>query len=196
MEINTNEILDRVKYLLSIKTDLELSKYLEVHKATVSGWRQKNTLDWKLLLSKIESLDFNIIIKGQAYYYPSIHQNPFDSNGTTFSSFNKNDPFSLIDHTRSFLQKDFQRGFSYGNFGDDFITPRIIYGSDKQFVVEDLTDNGKETNKDDIIESDNTDNILKSNSISEKWEIEIKSLNDQIKLLKDIILDKENIRNK
>jgi hypothetical protein len=205
MEINTNEILDRVKFQLSIKTDLDLSKYLGVHKATVSGWRQKNTLDWKLLLSKIESLDYNIILKGYPFDYPTPLFNPYNLRPTPKPEYGYtgySNSLALMHQSRNmykdgnyWLNSEFDINKNMIDSSQDPLKPTNTISSDEHInnnsssIIEDK----KSNNNDDIEQLDNFDKPV---SIPEKWEIEISSLKDQIQLLSDIILEKDKKRSK
>ena len=57
---NTKEILKRFKKALNIKTDSDLAKYLGVRQNTISTWKARDSLDYKLLFSKCDENNINI----------------------------------------------------------------------------------------------------------------------------------------
>ncbi len=66
MNFNSKEILKRIKLQLGIRTDEELANYLGVAKPTINTWKTRNTIDFKLLLEKIDKSDWNYILYGEA----------------------------------------------------------------------------------------------------------------------------------
>lgn len=65
MIFNSKEILKRIKFQLGIRTDEELANYLGVAKPTINTWKTRNTIDFKLLLEKIDKSDWNYILYGE-----------------------------------------------------------------------------------------------------------------------------------
>jgi len=59
------KLLNRVKSLKGIKTDLALAEYLDVVPSTIYGWRKKGRADYNLILEKFKNLDFDIVDKEQ-----------------------------------------------------------------------------------------------------------------------------------
>lgn len=67
MEVDINNILDKIKKKYGIKTDTELAKRLGLSSpAIISAWRDRNTLKIDLLLDAFPELDLNWLIKGEA----------------------------------------------------------------------------------------------------------------------------------
>jgi len=56
-------ILSRIKTEKKFKTDTELANFLGISRAVLSNWYKRNTLDYELVLSKCEHLDFNKLLK-------------------------------------------------------------------------------------------------------------------------------------
>jgi hypothetical protein len=70
----TDMILERVKELLTLKTDLQLSDYLKVKPGTISSWRSRNSIDFQRIfdICKENKFNLNYIIwgMGEPYYIP------------------------------------------------------------------------------------------------------------------------------
>lgn len=62
---SANEILDRFKTAVSIETDSELATYLGVKKATISNWRNRNSVDLPLLFSFCEQTNIDWLVTGR-----------------------------------------------------------------------------------------------------------------------------------
>lgn len=58
---NANDVLNRMKKLLRVKTDLELSKLLDVRPNTLSTWKKRDSLDYSTIieLCKLYKIDLN-----------------------------------------------------------------------------------------------------------------------------------------
>lgn len=63
-----NDILDRLKISESLKSDAELSRFLNVSRSTISNWRTRGTMDYSLLLDKGQHLNLNWLIFGEKSY--------------------------------------------------------------------------------------------------------------------------------
>ncbi|OOQ57125.1 helix-turn-helix domain-containing protein [Mucilaginibacter pedocola] len=59
-----NQILDRLKFKLSIKTDRELAGRLFIAPNTLSAWRDRRTMDYQKLFAicELNHLDLNYIV--------------------------------------------------------------------------------------------------------------------------------------
>lgn len=57
-------ILSRLKEALEIDSDVELSRFLEVSKSTLSNWKRRGTIDYDLVFSKCEHLSKDWILTG------------------------------------------------------------------------------------------------------------------------------------
>lgn len=60
---NANLILKKLKKSLKISTDIQLSEILNVKPNTISTWKKRNTIDYKLIISICElyEIDLNLI---------------------------------------------------------------------------------------------------------------------------------------
>jgi hypothetical protein len=61
--MNISLILNKIKDENNFKTDIELADFLEISKSTLSNWRGRETLDWELVLSKCEHMNYNWLFK-------------------------------------------------------------------------------------------------------------------------------------
>lgn len=61
---STKEILERVKKFSAAKTDTELASYLGIAKSTLSNWYTRNSIDYNLVFSKCEHINFDWLITG------------------------------------------------------------------------------------------------------------------------------------
>jgi SOS-response transcriptional repressor LexA len=57
-------ILNRIKVEKKFSTDTELASFLGISKAVLSNWYKRDTIDYDLVLSKCELMEFNWLIKG------------------------------------------------------------------------------------------------------------------------------------
>lgn len=57
-------ILSRLKTTLNFSTDTELADFLGISKSVLSNWYKRNSIDWDLVFTKCEHIDYNILIKG------------------------------------------------------------------------------------------------------------------------------------
>ena len=51
------EIIKRARMAMNIKNDSEFAKFLGISRATVSNWYTRRSIDFPLLLSKMEGVD-------------------------------------------------------------------------------------------------------------------------------------------
>ncbi|MDD5583178.1 MAG: helix-turn-helix domain-containing protein [Candidatus Marinimicrobia bacterium] len=68
-----NNILDRIKEYYSIKTDIELANFLNVHRSTISAWRHRGVMDYELVLKRCTDPDLNWLIYGENLNHQSYH---------------------------------------------------------------------------------------------------------------------------
>lgn len=73
---SSDEVLNRLKEALSIGTDTELADLLGVKKATLSNWRNRNSVDLSLVFSFCEQVNIDWLITGRGN--PSL-STPLDS---------------------------------------------------------------------------------------------------------------------
>jgi len=65
MTLNVQEIVKRAKEAMNFKTDLELAQYLGVARSTLSNWMTRNSIDYPLLLEKMNGVDYNWLFTGK-----------------------------------------------------------------------------------------------------------------------------------
>ena len=58
-------IINEIKLYLGIKTDSEFADFLGVKQPTISTWRKRNTIDYKLIITKCNNIDANWLLTGQ-----------------------------------------------------------------------------------------------------------------------------------
>ncbi len=63
--IDSREILDRAKVALNATSDMQLADMLGISKSTLSNWRARNSLDYTILFSKCEHINYNWLITGE-----------------------------------------------------------------------------------------------------------------------------------
>lgn len=63
--IDSREILDRAKVALNATSDMQLADLLGISKSTLSNWRARNSLDYTILFSKCEHVNYNWLITGE-----------------------------------------------------------------------------------------------------------------------------------
>lgn len=63
--IDSREILDRAKIALNATSDMQLADMLGISKSTLSNWRARNSLDYTILFSKCEHINYNWLITGE-----------------------------------------------------------------------------------------------------------------------------------
>ncbi|WP_430615272.1 helix-turn-helix domain-containing protein [Flavobacterium sp. JP2137] len=64
--LDTNIILKRLKSLLNVKTDLQLSKILKVKPNTISSWKKRNSMQFESVVDvcEIHNIDLNELLYG------------------------------------------------------------------------------------------------------------------------------------
>ncbi len=62
--INTKEILLRAKIALGANSETQLADLLGITKSALSNWKSRNSIDYKILFTKCEHIDYNWLIKG------------------------------------------------------------------------------------------------------------------------------------
>lgn len=62
---SSDEVLNRLKEALSVGTDKELADLLGVKKATLSNWRNRNSIDFPLVFSFCEHVNIDWLITGR-----------------------------------------------------------------------------------------------------------------------------------
>lgn len=67
--MNASEIVDRLKLYFSVKTDKEVAACLGVERVTVSMWKNRDSLDLKLIVTKCDNVNLNWLLRGQGNMY-------------------------------------------------------------------------------------------------------------------------------
>lgn len=62
---SSDDILNRLKTALSVGTDTELADLLGIKKATLSNWRNRNSIDLPLVFSVCEQINIDWLITGR-----------------------------------------------------------------------------------------------------------------------------------
>ncbi|MBP1615135.1 MAG: Bacteriophage repressor helix-turn-helix domain protein [Bacteroidetes bacterium] len=62
---NASDILRRAKLAMGFKTDAELASFLGVSRPTLSNWCARNSIDFALLLSRLQEVNYNWLLTGK-----------------------------------------------------------------------------------------------------------------------------------
>lgn len=62
---HSKEIIDRAKSVLKCSSDIALANLLGISKSTLSNWKKRNSIDYELLFSVCEQVDFNWLLTGK-----------------------------------------------------------------------------------------------------------------------------------
>lgn len=62
---SSGKILDRLKEAFTVNTDTEIANILGVKKATLSNWRNRNSIDFPLLFSVCEHINIDWLLTGE-----------------------------------------------------------------------------------------------------------------------------------
>lgn len=63
--IKKERILERIKEAYNIRKDADLAIFLGISRSTLSNWGTRNSIDYDLVFSKCESLNFDWLLTGQ-----------------------------------------------------------------------------------------------------------------------------------
>lgn len=61
---NAINILSRIKQAYNMKTDTELALFLGVSQNTISTWKKRDSIDYKLIISKCDKINLDWILTG------------------------------------------------------------------------------------------------------------------------------------
>lgn len=67
--MNVGEIVERAKMVLNFNKDSQLAGYLGVSRSTLRNWIVRNSIDFPLLLSKLNGIDLNWLLMGRGAPY-------------------------------------------------------------------------------------------------------------------------------
>lgn len=62
--ISKSDILSRVKIMAKVSTDTELADFLGINKSTLSNWKTRGTIDYDLVFSKCENINYDWLLTG------------------------------------------------------------------------------------------------------------------------------------
>ncbi len=62
---HTKDIIARAKSALKCSSDIAFANLLGVSKSTLSNWKKRNSIDYELLFSVCEQIDFNWLLTGE-----------------------------------------------------------------------------------------------------------------------------------
>lgn len=74
-KIDNNLILNKIKFHFDIKKDKELAEKLEIKQSLLANWRARNTLDYRILIDKINGLSANWLLTGEGEMFLSPETN-------------------------------------------------------------------------------------------------------------------------
>src|SRR6476620_5359325 len=78
---NANLILQKLKFALKVRTDIELSEILNVKPNTISSWKKRDTLDYSgiIAICELYEIDLNDIFysKSNSKNYDSLEDGTF-----------------------------------------------------------------------------------------------------------------------
>jgi len=57
-------IISRIKTAFFLKNDAELSSFLGISPQNLSNWKKRNSIDWDLVFTKCEILNYNWLVNG------------------------------------------------------------------------------------------------------------------------------------
>jgi len=64
-----NFIIDRLHSYFQVNSNIELAKKLGVSPTTISNWKTRNTIDYELIFTKCEEVNYNWLINGEGDMY-------------------------------------------------------------------------------------------------------------------------------
>lgn len=104
-KIKTKDIIERLKFLIGLKSDEQLAFELGVSRAAVSTWKSRNSLDWVLIFEKFPNFNLNYLIYGtnqdsQNASFKQIH----DNSEHTYNAVCKKKKFESLEIENSILR--------------------------------------------------------------------------------------------
>ncbi|MGE0085951.1 MAG: helix-turn-helix domain-containing protein [Desulfococcaceae bacterium] len=64
-ELNVQEIIDRVKKCLSIKTDVELATALNINQSAISAWKRRGNINLNSIITICPNISLDWLIYGE-----------------------------------------------------------------------------------------------------------------------------------
>lgn len=74
--IDKSLIINRLRNSLNIESDRDLADHLGIKPNTLSNWRARNNIDYDLIFTKCDFLDFHWLITGETFPGRSLDINP------------------------------------------------------------------------------------------------------------------------
>lgn len=65
MKINVKDIIPRLKEYFKVKSDEKLASILDVSIHTIRAWKQRNSVDFRIIIEKCDDSDLNWIFYGK-----------------------------------------------------------------------------------------------------------------------------------
>lgn len=96
---NANDVINRLKFLLKLKTDIQLSEFLNIRPNTISTWKKRNTLDYETIISICElyELDLNEVFLNKRNLSESSGSTPLITREAQFQYASGHDRQGLMD---------------------------------------------------------------------------------------------------
>lgn len=127
-----NVIIQRLKQHYGLSTNTELANKLGVAQNTISGWIKRNSIDYDLIISKCEDVDFNWLLSGVTTthkQYRSISDIEDDKRLSKFTSSKKVEPISQ--YLKQGEAEDNLLNYCHKRFGlEKFYDDEIYYDVD------------------------------------------------------------------
>ncbi|MEZ2337650.1 S24 family peptidase [Mucilaginibacter sp. RCC_168] len=60
--IDKSLILNKIKYFYNLASDKDLAEFLDISPPVLANWRKRNTIDYDIIFTKCESMDFNDLV--------------------------------------------------------------------------------------------------------------------------------------
>lgn len=98
--MNSNLILDKVKYVKQIPTDLELASELGISHATLASWRRRKNLDTSIIIQRFPDLDFNYIFSDAEDINAKVNKISWYDMPTVINKL-----YDKIEHLESYIKK-------------------------------------------------------------------------------------------
>lgn len=68
-------IIERLKNVFQVDSDVDLAKVLGVKQPTISSWRKRNTIDYELIFTKCNNINFDWLLTGEGKMKRSEEEN-------------------------------------------------------------------------------------------------------------------------
>lgn len=63
--MQTFNILERLKTVFQVDSDVALAQILGVKQPTISSWRKRNTIDYELIFTKCNNINYDWLLTGE-----------------------------------------------------------------------------------------------------------------------------------